>query len=207
MLKTQIIPVSDPLAYSIAQDILEVGELVAFPTDTVYGVGTPVFNKQGIINLYNAKLRNTAKAIPILIGDPADLPQVAVDISDMVKKLSQQFWPGPLTLVIPRRPNLPEELSPYPTIGVRMPDHPVALTLLKTMGAMAVTSANLSGNVNACSAEEVLEQLGGRIAMILDGGRTPGGKPSTVVDCSGTAPVILREGPISLMDIKKAINS
>ena len=83
----------------------------------------------------------------------------------------------------------------------------MALTLLKTMGAMAVTSANLSGNVNACSAEEVLEQLGGRIAMILDGGRTPGGKPSTVVDCSGTAPVILREGPISLMDIKKAINS
>lgn len=206
-MKTQIIPVSDPLAYSIAQDVLEVGELVAFPTDTVYGVGTPVFNKQGIANLYRAKLRNTAKAIPILLGNPAELAQVAVDISDMVRKLSQKFWPGPLTLVIPRRPNLPEELSPYPTIGVRMPDHPVALALLKMMGAMAVTSANLSGQVNACSAEEVMEQLGGRIAMILDGGRTPGGAPSTVVDCSGAAPVILREGPISLIDIEKVINS
>lgn len=205
-MKTQIIPVSDPLAYSVAQDLLEVGELVAFPTDTVYGVGTPVFNKTGIANLYTAKLRDTAKAIPILLSDPSELTKVASDISEKVRKLANRFWPGPLTIIIPRRADLPDELSPYPTIGVRMPDHPVALTLLKMMGPMAVTSANLSGEVNACSAQEVMAQLGGRIAMIIDGGRTPGGKPSTVVDCSGEKPVILRVGPISMTDIEEIIH-
>jgi len=205
-MKTQIIPISEPLAYSIAQDLLEVGELVAFPTDTVYGVGAPVFNKQGIGNLYLAKLRDASKAIPILLGDPAELEQVAAGMSDTVMKLAQHFWPGPLTLVMPRRPDLPDELSPYATIGVRMPDHPVALTLLKMIGPMAVTSANLSGQMNTCTAQEVMAQLGGRIAMILDGGRTPGGKPSTVVDCSGAEPVILRVGPISLADIEKVIH-
>lgn len=205
-MKTQIIPVSDPLAYSIAQDILELGELVAFPTDTVYGVGTPVFNKPGIAKLYEAKLRDANKAIPILLSDPAELEQVTAGNSDMVMKLAQHFWPGPLTLIMPRRSNLPEELSPYETIGVRMPNHPVALTLLKKMGAMAVTSANLSGKVNTCSAQEVMEQLGGRITLILDGGQTPGGMPSTVVDCSGAEPVIIRVGPISLADIERVIH-
>ncbi|MBN1537106.1 MAG: threonylcarbamoyl-AMP synthase [Anaerolineales bacterium] len=206
-MKTQIIPVSDPLAYSVAQDLLEVGELVAFPTDTVYGVGTPVFNKQGIANLYTAKLRDTTKAIPILLSDVAELTRVAARISDTVMKLAQRYWPGPLTLVMHRCTDLPPELSPYPTIGVRMPDHPIALNILRMMGPMAVTSANLSGQVNACTAQEVMAQLGGRIAMILDGGQTPGGIPSTVVDLSGIEPVILRTGPISLDDIERVIHS
>ncbi len=205
-MKTQIIPISDPQAFLIAQDLLERGELVAFPTDTVYGVGTPVFNMQGIAGLYTAKLRDASKAIPILLSDPAELGQVTAGMSDFAMQLAQRFWPGPLTLVVPRHPDLPEGLSPYPTIGVRMPNHPAALALLRLTGPMAVTSANLSGQANACSAQEVLAQLGGRIALILDGGQTPGGAPSTVVDCSGAEPVILRTGPIKMEDIENVIH-
>jgi L-threonylcarbamoyladenylate synthase len=205
-MQTRIISTSDPQALSIALKLLEQGELVAFPTDTVYGVGTPVYNTQGIAGLYTAKLRDASKAIPILLSDPAELAQVTAGMGDATLRLAQRFWPGALTLVVPRHPDLPEELSPYPTIGVRMPNHPAALALLRLSGPLAVTSANLSGQANACSAEEVMEQLGGRIALILDGGRTPGGAPSTVVDCSGAELVILRAGPISLEDIEKVIH-
>ncbi len=205
-MQTQIISVSDPQALSIAQKLLEQGELVAFPTDTVYGVGTPVFNVKGIAGLYTAKLRDASKAIPILLSDPAELAQVTIGMGDIAMQLAQHFWPGALTLVVPRHPDLPEELSPYPTIGVRMPNHPAALALIHLAGPLAVTSANLSGQANACSADEVMAQLGGRIAMILDGGRTPGGAPSTVVDCSGAEPVVLRPGPISLEEIENVIH-
>jgi len=205
-MKTQIIPASDPSVYSKARDLLEAGQLVAFPTDTVYGVGTPIYNTQGIASLYVAKIRDASKAIPILLGDAAELMRVADTVNDAVLQIAHHFWPGPLTLVVPRRPELPEEISPYSTVGVRMPNHPVALTLLRLTGPMAVTSANQSGHPDSCSAEEVLAQLEGRIALIIDGGRAPGGKPSTVVDCSGNELAILRQGPISLEEIKAVIH-
>jgi L-threonylcarbamoyladenylate synthase len=206
-MQTQIISTSDPQAFTIAQKLLGQGELVAFPTDTVYGVGTPVFNIKGIAGLYTAKLRDASKAIPILLSDPAELAQITAGMSEAAMRLAQRFWPGALTLVTLRHPSLPQELSPYPTIGVRMPNHPVALKLLRLTGPLAVTSANLSGEANACSAVEVMAQLGGRIALILDGGQTPGGAPSTVVDCSGAEPMILRAGPISLEDIQEVIQT
>lgn len=205
-MKTQIISVNDPRAFTIAKELLERGELVAFPTDTVYGVGASVHNKQGINNLYVAKLRDTRKAIPILLGTLAEVSQVTSGMSGMALQLAQHFWPGPLTLVVPRRTDLMAEISPYPTIGVRMPNHPDTLRLLRLMGPMAVTSANLSGQASTCSVQAVLAQLGGRIALILDGGLTPGGNPSTVVDCSGAVPVILREGPVHMEDIEKVLH-
>ncbi len=116
-----------------------------------------------------------------------------------------RFWPGPLTLVVPKHPDLPAELSLHATIGVRMPDHPVALALLRVTGPLAVTSANRSGEASSVTAQEVVAQLGGRIELILDGGQTPGRISSTVVDCSGHAPVILRQGPISLEDLLQAL--
>ena len=122
-------------------------------------------------------------------------------MNDMAMRLAQRFWPGPLTLVVAGHPSLPANLSPRPTVGVRMPDHPVALTLLRRAGPLAVTSANLSGAPNASTAQEVLAQLQGRVALILDGGKTPGGLPSTVLDCTGSQPVILRQGPITLEQI------
>jgi len=110
-----------------------------------------------------------------------------------------------LTLVVPRHPNMPENISMLATIGVRMPDHPLAIELLKRAGPLAVTSANLSGAADSSSVEEVLAQLGGRIPLILNGGRTAGGQPSTVVDCTGPEPVILRQGPVTLEQIQAAL--
>jgi L-threonylcarbamoyladenylate synthase len=195
---TEIIPSDDPEALSKALGILRSGGLVAFPTDTVYGLGALVSEARSIENLYAVKGRDAAKAIPVLIGDPSDLAQVAAEVSPTVQRLIARFWPGPLTLVVPRRRDLPEILSAFPTVGVRMPAHPAALALIRHTGPLAVTSANLSGQPSASTAQEVLSQLGGRIPLIIDGGRTPGGVASTVVDCTTDHLRILRSGPISL---------
>lgn len=202
---TQILPGEDPQALELAVTLLDEGRLVAFPTDTVYGVAARVDSPEAIEGLYVAKGRDAAKAIAVLLGSPAALPRVTGEVGPQAQRLAERFWPGPLTLVVPRRPDLPANLSAYPTIGVRMPDHPVALALLNRTGPLAVTSANLSGGANTVTAQEVWDQLAGRIALILDGGRTPGGAPSTVVDCTGPEPVILRPGPISLEDLHRAL--
>ncbi|HLA98582.1 MAG TPA: L-threonylcarbamoyladenylate synthase [Anaerolineales bacterium] len=200
-MQTRLIPADQPEAIPAAIQALKRGELVAFPTDTVYGVGALVHDTDSIAQLYQVKERGAEKAIPVLLGDPGDLAQVALEVGSLALRLAGRFWPGALTLVVPRHPALPEIISPYPTIGVRMPDHPVALRLLRAAGPLAVTSANLSGARSATTAEEVMSQLAGRIALILDGGRTPGGQPSTVVDCTGPDPEILRPGPVTLEQI------
>ena len=123
----------------------------------------------------------------------------------MARRLAKRFWPGPITLIVWRKPNLPDEISPLSTVGVRVPDHPVTQALLTIAGPLAVTSANKSGDPIACTASEVLEGLGGSIDLILDGGRTPGGEPSTVVDCTRASPQILRDGPISEAEILEVL--
>jgi L-threonylcarbamoyladenylate synthase len=203
--KTEILAASDPQALPRALNLLWRGELVAFPTDTVYGVGARPDNPEAIETLYQAKDRQSSKAIAILLASPDALPQVAQEMGPAASRLAHRFWPGPLTLVVPRHPGLPANLSPLPTIGVRMPDHPLALALLRAAGPLAVTSANLSGASSAVTAEEVASQLGGRIPLILDGGRTPGGVSSTVVDCTGPAVVVLRQGPVSEAEIRQAL--
>jgi L-threonylcarbamoyladenylate synthase len=200
-MNTGILSAQDPLALPRALEILRGGGLVAFPTDTVYGVGALAFNAAAVNSIYSAKGRSTEKAIPILIGDPDDLARVTLEVPEIAAKLAACFWPGPLTLVVPKHPDLPESVSSTPTVGVRVPDHPVARALLRLAGPMAVTSANLSGQASPCTADEVLAQLGGRISLILDGGKTPGGVPSTVVNCIGAEPVVLRAGPISREEI------
>ena len=197
-METQCIAASDPGAISRALEMLRQGGLVAFPTDTVYGVGVLAFDPAGIEQLFVVKGRDTGKAIAVLLGSPADLPRVTGGMNPLAVRLAERFWPGPLTLVVPRHPGLPDILSPQPTIGVRMPDHPVALELLRRAGPLATTSANLSGQASPITAQEVLDQLGGRIGLVLDGGQTPRGVASTVADCTGPAPVIFRPGPLSL---------
>jgi L-threonylcarbamoyladenylate synthase len=204
-MKTHIISAADPKALSQAFETLQQGNLVAFPTDTVYGVGALAHDKKGIHKLFAVKGREASKAIPILIGDPSDLERIAANIGSTPQCLARRFWPGPLTLVVPRHPSLPRDLGPEPTIGVRMPDHPLALALLQLCGPMAVTSANLSGQCNSRTAQEVLAQLGGRIPLILDGGQAPGGLPSTVVDCTAPDLVILRAGPLSLEELQEVL--
>jgi L-threonylcarbamoyladenylate synthase len=204
-METTILAAGNPGSLEFAQQLLLEDRLVAFPTDTVYGVGALAFNSSAIDQLYLVKGRDTAKAIAVLLGDISALGQVTASMGALAERLAQSFWPGPLTLVVSRHPDLPPNLSPLPTIGVRMPDHPVALELLNLTGPMAVSSANLSGAPSATTAQGVFEQLHGRIPLILDGGQTPGGQPSTVVDCTGDQLVILRQGPVSLEQLQAAL--
>jgi len=197
-MKTEIIPASE---IQTALGVLQNGGIVAFPTDTVYGLGALAFNNDAIQSIYMAKDRPIEKAIPILIGDLSDLEKIADDIPDMALRFAARFWPGPLTCIVPKKQTLPLAVSATSTVAVRIPDHVDALALLRAAGPMAVTSANISGGTNPSSAQEVYTQLNGRIPLILDGGKTPGGVPSTLVDCTGTKPVILREGPISFDEL------
>lgn len=196
-----------PSAFDRAVALLRAGELVAFPTDTVYGVGAIVWNREAVGRLYTAKLRALDKAIPILLADPADLDLVARDVSSAAHRLAERFWPGPLTLVVRKAPTVPDEVtSGGDSVAVRVPDHALARALIRAAGApLATTSANLSGGPSPATAQEVAAQLAGRIALILDGGRCPGGTASTVVDLTAPTPVILRPGPIGLEEILKVV--
>jgi len=205
-MKTEIVSASLPEAISSALQILGRGGLVAFPTDTVYGVGALAFDGKAVESIYIAKDRPVEKAIPVLIGDAGDLEKVGSDIPLSTHKLASRFWPGPLTIVVPKRTDLPEAVSATATVGVRVPDHEVARALLRAVGPMAVTSANLSGKQSPVTAGEVYEQLAGRIDLILDGGKTPGGVPSTLVDCTTSDLRVLREGPISLEELISALD-
>lgn len=206
-MRTEVLVASSSDTIPHALEILKKGGLVAFPTDTVYGVGALAFDGKAVESIYAAKDRPIEKAIPILIGDLPDLEKVGMDIPDSARKFAARFWPGPLTILVPKRGDLPEAISATETVGVRVPDHEVARALLRAAGPMAVTSANISGAQSPVTAQEVYEQLGGRIALIIDGGRTPGGVPSTLVDCTSPELKILREGPISLKDLHSALNN
>jgi L-threonylcarbamoyladenylate synthase len=201
-MKTECISADHPAAIQHAIDVLQHGGLVAFPTDTVYGLAALVQDVESIERLYVVKGRNTTKAIAVLLGNTEDLDQVTIDLRPEAYKIAENFWPGPLTMIVPRHPNLPDILAPLPTIGVRIPDHPVALSLLTATGPLAVTSANLSGDKNTTTAQQVYNQLEGRVHLILDGGKSPGGVPSTVIDCTSSELEVLREGPIPLKKIK-----
>lgn len=206
-MKTIVISSDSHDAINNALDVLNSGGLVAFPTDTVYGVGALAFDGKAVESIYRAKDRPIEKAIPVLIADAADMEKVGMNVPEVAYKLAARFWPGPLTCLIPKKPTLPESVSANPTVGVRVPDHDVARALLRAAGPMAVTSANISGGHSPSTAQEVLAQLNGRIPLIIDGGRTPGGIPSTVVDCTTDKLMILREGPISLEEIQSKLSS
>ena len=204
-MKTQVLSTNEPEAFSRAERILKRSQLVAFPTDTVYGLGALAFDSQAIERLYAVKGRDSSKAIAVLIGDISFLTQVTSEIRETANRLAEHFWPGALTLVIPRSSTLPAILSPSNNIGVRIPDHPFALELLKRVGPLAVSSANLSGKPSTITAQEVFEQLNGLIPLIIDGGRTPGGTPSTVVDCTGPELSILRQGSLTKSQLLSTI--
>ena len=186
---------------------LTAGGLVAMPTDTVYGVGVALSAHDGLPRLFAAKDRPLDKAIVLLVADIEQAASVGV-LSPAARTLAERFWPGGLTLVLPQRPDagLPAVLTGgAATIGVRVPDHDCPRALASVLGPLPVTSANLSGGPDARDAAEVMTQLGDRISLILDGGSTRGGTPSTVVDCSGPEPRILRAGAISTEAIEAAL--
>jgi len=205
-MKTEILSINDPNALALAIDVLTNNGLVAFPTDTVYGLGALAFNELAVSEIYTVKGRGSEKAVPILISDFEQMERVAHGVSSICQKIARRFWPGPLTIVVPRHPSISDAVTPYPTVGVRIPDFEPTRELLRLTGPLAVSSANRSGNASPSTARGVEAELGGRIALILDGGVTPGGMPSTVVDCSQGEPQILRAGPITLEQILNALS-
>lgn len=197
--------INDPECINLAKKHLAQNGIVAFPTDTIYGLAANIHSKAGLRKIYEIKKRPEEKALPVLIGDLAQLQDLVAEISDHVWQIANAFWPGPLTLVLPKKTSLPKDLSPYPTIGIRMPNLPFTLALLRETGPLATTSANISNGPNPTTAQEVLCQLGNQVDLILDGGPTPGPMASTVIDAVTEEIKILREGPISLEALRNAL--
>jgi len=195
-LRTRVLTASEQGIPEQVSQCIRAGGLVAFPTDTVYGLGCDLHSPAAIARLYAAKERPQHLAIPVLVATPADVWQVAAPEAALPEELLARFWPGALTLVLPARPDLPAILTAgQDTVAVRMPDHGLALRLIAAVGgAMAVTSANLSGRPSPETADQVLADLDGRIALLIDGGRATIGVPSSIVDLSTAPPRLLREG-------------
>jgi L-threonylcarbamoyladenylate synthase len=206
-MNTEVLIAAKAQSLKRAAELLRAGQLVAFPTDTVYGVGAPAFDAASVAAIYIAKQRPPEKAIPVLVADEADLPHITASVPDIARKLIAHFWPGSLTLVLPKRPNVPEIVSADVTVAVRIPNLDLARALLRLTGPLAATSANRSGQPSPITASDVMTQLGERIAAVLDGGPCPGGIPSTVVDCVSSPPRILREGAVSLADLRVVVPS
>jgi L-threonylcarbamoyladenylate synthase len=196
--KARLLP-DDAAGRAAALEVLRGGGIVAIPTDTVYGVGVALDAPDGLARLFAAKDRPLDRAIVLLVADLAQAASVGV-ISPTARVLAERFWPGGLTLVLAQAPGavLPAALTGGAnTIGVRVPDHDCPRELALALGPLPVTSANLSGQPEARDAAGVLTQLGDRIDLLLDGGPARGGVPSTVVDCSGDEPRVLRWGAVS----------
>ena len=203
-MKTDVVLASQESVKRRAVDVLSSGGLVAFPTDTVYGVAALPWDVDAVAQLYEAKKRPCSKPIPLLLSDAEYVDQVAQPTS-VVERLAERFWPGGLTLVLRKKERVPDVVTPRPTVAVRIPDLPLARAIIREAGGvLAVTSANISGQPSPVTAEEVVRQLGGRIELVVDGGTCPGGVASTIVDCTTSPPRILRRGPISEGDIEAA---
>jgi L-threonylcarbamoyladenylate synthase len=205
-IETQVLSASAE-AIAVAVRVLAEGGLVAFPTDTVYGVGAGALQPDAVERIYTAKIRPRDKAIPVLLARPDDLSLVTDRITEATWLLAERFWPGGLTLVLPKKANVPDVVSAGGfTVAVRVPDHPVAQALIAALGVpLAATSANLSGRPSPVTAREVETELGGRVELILDGGQCPGGVPSTVLDLTMDPPTILRAGAITVEEINAVL--
>jgi len=196
-MRTKQLNPSQPGAIRSAVDLLKQGCLVAFPTDTVYGIGADMSSELAIERLYRAKGRSREKGIPVLLSGAGDLDKVASEVPEFVRPLVDRFWPGPLTLLLPKQTGLPSNLSSNDAIAVRVPDNEVARRFIAAAGgAVATSSANLSGDRPACTAREAEIPLGNIVAAILDGGKVIHGLASTILDCTVTPPRIVRHGPI-----------
>ena len=183
----------------LAAEILRNGGIVAYPTDTVYGLGADPRSEETVQKIYRAKKRSSKLPLPLLLAGTSDIERVAVNIPEVAWRLVERFLPGGLTLVLKRSPWVPDIVTAGgDTIAVRIPDHDITLALIQSLGSPLVgTSANVSGRPSPVTAEEVYRQLGDKVDMVIDGGECPGGIDSTVVDVSGECPVVIREGAIS----------
>jgi L-threonylcarbamoyladenylate synthase len=196
---TRLLPIQQPNAINEAVQAIRQGELVVFPTDTLYGIGANAFDETAVNKLYAAKQRPLSKGIPILLADLSDLEKVVTAVPDAAYRLIEQHWPGPLTLIVPKAAHLPANISPNAGVAVRIPDHTAGRAFIRLAGgALATSSANLSGQPPATTAAEAMAQLAGITAIILDDGPSPKQVASTIVSFLAPEPVIVRQGPVSL---------
>ncbi|MGA7677740.1 MAG: L-threonylcarbamoyladenylate synthase [Dehalococcoidia bacterium] len=189
-----------------AIEILKAGGIVAFPTDTVYGLGGDAFNDEVAERIYRVKQRPRSLPLPVLLADLTQVAAVVDSMPEIAQFLMKRFWPGGLTLVLSKGASLPEIISAGgDKVAIRIPNHVVPLALIHGLGAPIIgTSANISDKPSPVTAQEVEQQLGSQIDLIVDMGRCPGGLESTVVDVTGKTPVILRQGIIPEDEIKRA---
>lgn len=174
------------------------GRLIVMPTDTLYGVGCDAFDSDAVGALLAAKHRGRDMPVPVLVGSWYSIDGLVLSVPQPARDLIEAFWPGGLSLVVRQAPSLAWDLGDTDgTVMLRMPLHPVAIDVLREVGPMAVSSANVSGRPPATTADEAREQLGDEIAVYLDGGPAPAAQASTIVDVSGPSPRILREGAVS----------
>ena len=212
-MKTKLIKI-DHLAensetYSQAVDLLKQGEVVAFPTETVYGLGAIATNDEAVKKIYVAKGRPSDNPLIVHIGTKEELHTYVQEIPEVAVQCMDVFWPGPLTIILQAKPNyFAESVSKLPTIGFRMPDHPVALELLQQLKKpVAAPSANRSGKPSPTKAEHVMEDLNGFIACVVDGGETGIGLESTVLDVTLETPTILRPGGVTKEMLESVIGA
>ena len=189
-------------------EILRKGGVIAYPTDTVYGLGTGIYHESGIKRVFEIKKRSTSVALPVLLADVSQLHEVAKDLPADAWKLIKAFMPGGLTLIVYRNRIISDLITAGgDTVAIRIPDHPVPRALIKGIGMPIIgTSANISGKPTLVSAEEVRSELGKSVELVIDAEPAPNGKESTVVDVASDIPVILREGAISRAEIAGIID-
>ncbi|GJM42481.1 MAG: hypothetical protein DHS20C20_27630 [Ardenticatenaceae bacterium] len=194
---THILPANQPGAINQAAAKARAGNLIVIPTDTLYGVACDAFNPEAVRAIYAAKQRPYSKPIPILLADPTDLARVVRSVPPVAHLFIDQYWPGPLTILLPKHPGLPAEISNNDSVAVRIPNNDVGRAIIRAVGgAMAVTSANLTGQEPADTAVDAQNKLTGWVTAVVDDGPSPHGAASTILDCTGNELKILREGPV-----------
>lgn len=191
-----------------AAGCLKEGRIIAFPTETFYAIGVSAYDEQAVEKVFAVKGRAFTQPLPLIIRGDAMLHEIAARIPERARALMRAFWPGPLTLIVQASKKIPPLLTAFTgTVAVRDSSHPLARLLVKSAGLpVTSTSANLSGAPSCCTAEEVEQQLGDRVDLIIDAGPTPGGLPSTLVDLTVAPPRIVREGAITAELLQPYLN-
>ena len=205
-MNTQVLPVNEE-SIALAAKLLQQGELVALPTETVYGIAADARNGEAVKKIFEAKGRPQDNPLIVHICGMEMLHGIVSEVPERAKKLAAAFWPGPLTMVMPRGPEVSEvTCAGLDTVGVRMPSHPVVQAVIKASGvAFAAPSANLSGKPSPTNAQDVFTDMDGRLPLILDGGECDVGVESTVVSVVGDKPTLFRPGHITLEDLERAL--
>jgi len=210
---TQIIRIDpqqfSPQSFISAVEILRAGGVVVYPTETFYGLGVDALNQKAIKKVFTIKGRSFAQPLLILIPEQDYLPRYVTEVSEKARRLMEHFWPGPLTMVFYASPQLPSILTAdTKKIAIRISPHPIARALTSAFaGPLTSTSANISGEQSPATAKEVFARLGGMIDLIIDGGKTPGQMPSTIVDVTFSPPQLVREGVVPFSEILTFLES